>query len=283
MVNSELSPELPATGVHMKLPILAIVAVFSTPFLMAQVSPTTSLSPRTTLPISFSHGIDADHAHVGDVVSAKTTQPVNLADGQVLSSGALVTGHVVSDSAFAFDSTPYAKQKQSVLSIHFDSVESKGMHIPLNVYVRALATPISSRDARRPQASDQDPLGTLTQIGGDLVTPSQKEVMSQDGDIVGYKRHGDVYAHLIVASGNAPGGCDASDSEQSMGLFSASACGLYGFVDTNLVTTGRTGEPSTLTLTSPRHSPKIWAKSNALLEVLSQDPAVVSHLDALAR
>jgi hypothetical protein len=278
MVNSGLSPVLPAPGVSMKLLMLATIAVFSSSFAMAQVTPTAVLPPKTTLPISFSHGIDANHAHVGDLVSAKTTQPINLANGQILSAGAVVTGHVVQADAFAFDSTPYAKQRQSALAIHFDFVVSKGTHLPLNVYVRALATPLSSWDARRPKPSDEDPLGTLTQIGGDLVTPSLDKVMSQDGDIVGYKRHGDVYAHLISASGNAPGGCDASDNEQSMGLFSASACGLYGFADTNLVETGKTGELSTLILISQRHSPKIWANSTALLEVLSQSPAIVSQL-----
>jgi hypothetical protein len=261
----------------MKLTILAAVTVFSTHLAMAQVSSTASLSPRTTLPISFTKGVDASHAHVGDAISAKITQPVHLANGQMIPAGAHVTGHVVTANGFAFDSTPYAKQTPSALSIHFDSVDGNGIHLPLNVYVRAIADPITGWDARRPKATDEDPLGTMTQIGGDLVTPSQKGVMSQDGDIVGYQRRGGIYAHLISASGNGPTSCDASDTEESMGLFSASACGLYGFTDTALVGTGKTGEASTLTMVSRRHSPKIWANSTALLEVLSPETASVSQ------
>jgi hypothetical protein len=109
------------------------------------------------------------------------------------------------------------------------------------------------------------------------VTPSQSQVRSQDGDTVGYRRSGGVYAHLISASGNGPDSCDASNTEQSMGPFSASACGLYGFTDLTLVGTGRTGEASTLTLVSNRRSPKIWAKSAALLEVTGQGSGVVSQ------
>jgi hypothetical protein len=109
------------------------------------------------------------------------------------------------------------------------------------------------------------------------VTPSQKGVMSQDGDIVGYQKRGGIYAHLISASGNSPDSCDASDTEESMGLFSASACGLYGFADSALTGTGKTGERSTLTLVSRRRSPKIWAHSTALLEVLPGETGLVSE------
>ena len=81
----------------------------------------------------------------------------------------------------------------------------------------------------------------------------------------------------LLASGNSPDGCDASDTEESMGLFSASACGLYGFADSALIGTGKTGECSTLTLVSRRRSPKIWAHGTALLEVLPGAASLVSE------
>ena len=261
----------------MKLPVFAAIALFSSPFVIAQTSSPALLTPGTTLPIRFDHSIDANHVHTGDAISAKTTQQVRLANGQTLPAGAHVIGHVTTASAFSFDTTPYAKQKQSTLTIHFDSIDAKNEHLPLNVYVRAMADPITSWDARRPKPSDEDPLGTLTQIGGDQLTPSQKEILSQEGDIVGYQHHGGAYAHLISATGNAPSSCDATDTEQSMGLYSASACGLYGFTNVSLLENGRAGNASILTLVSHRDSPKIWANSTALLEVLSHGPAVVSQ------
>jgi hypothetical protein len=163
------------------------------------------------------------------------------------------------------------------LSIHFDSIESKGTKLPLRVYVRAMADPVTVWDAQRPLSTDLDSLSTTTQIGGDQVVPSQSEVTSQGGDIVGYRRRGGVYAHLIAASGNGPEHCDASETEQSMGLFSASACGLYGYTDVTLLNTGKTSDVSTLVLASRRRSAKIWAKSEALLEVVGDGSNVVSQ------
>jgi hypothetical protein len=261
----------------MKLSVSIAFAVFSTTFALAQVSPNLSLSAGTTIPISFQRSVDPGHEHAGDVIAAKTTQQIQLANGQILAAGARVTGHVIAANGFSFDKTPYAKQKASTLTIRFDSIESKNGTIPLQVYVRAMADPLTVWAAQEPKSTDLDPLGTTTQIGGDLVTPSQAEVESQDGDTVGYSRRGGVYAHLISATGRGSTSCDASNTEQSMGLFSASACGLYGYTDVALLGNGKSGDVSTLTLASQRHSVKIWARSSALLEVVGDNSGTISQ------
>ncbi len=260
----------------MKLSLFAGISILSVSFVVAQAEPG-KLSPGTTLPIQFERSIDSSHVHAGDAVAAKTTQVVKLDNGEVLPAGARVTGHVLAARGFAFDKTPYARQSASTLTIHFDSIQAKGETLPLRVYVRAIADPFAVWDSERPQATDMDPLSTTTQIGGDLVVPSQKEVTSQDGDTVGYKRHGGVYAHLISATGNGPATCDASDTEQSMGHFSASACGLYGFTDVTMLDAGNGADSSTLTLSARRRSAKIWAKSEALLEVLGDNSKTISQ------
>ena len=236
-------------------------------------STTQLLAARTTLPIVFTRGVDANHAHVGDVVSAKTIQEVKLSDGAKLPAGSQVSGHVVETNPFAFDRTPYARQKQSTLSIHFDTVRSGDVTLPLNVTVRAMADPITSSDAREPSPNADNTYITFTQIGGDIVSPSQDEVISEDGDVVAYKRHGGIYAHLISSTGKAPNGCDTSNTEESTGLYSASACGLYGFTGNELEQTSNGAQPSTFVLVSRRRGPKIWKNSTALLEVLSADMA----------
>jgi hypothetical protein len=53
-----------------------------------------------------------------------------------------------------------------------------------------------------------------------------------------------------------------------MGHFSASACGLYGYTDVRMLDAWKSGNTSTLTLSARRRSAKIWAKSEALLEVV---------------
>ena len=65
----------------MKHSLLAVVAFLSASFAVAQTSQAT-LSPGTTLPIQFERSIDSSHIQTGDAVVAKTTQQVQLANGQ---------------------------------------------------------------------------------------------------------------------------------------------------------------------------------------------------------
>jgi len=235
-----------------------------------------ALPENTTIPIAFTRSIDANHVHAGDAVQARTTQTVNLGNGRIIHSGAQVIGHVVSNVPFTFDRTPYAKQKESHLSIHFDSVSDHGQATPLNVYIRAIADPITVADAERPSSLD-DTLTTYTQIGGDQRYASQDEIVSRTGDVVAYQRHGGVVAHLIASFGNSSDGCDGSDTEQPVAVFSASACGLYGFTDVTMVQNGRRTSDGTFVLASHRGSPTIWAHSQALLEVTTPNTSVAAR------
>jgi hypothetical protein len=218
--------------------------------------------------VTFTKTVSANHAKVGDPIEAKTIQRVQLPGGGSIPSGARVLGHVVSVNGFTYDKAPYARQKPSTLSVHFDSIQVNDLSVPLNISVRAIAGPIATWDSQKPQASDMDPLATTTQIGGDQLIPSQAEVRNMDGDVVAYNKRDGVYAHLI-----ARGGCDGSDVEVSVAIFSASACGAYGFGNVSLIQTGTAAQPSTLTLVSTHGSPEIWKHTTALLEVLPQQTA----------
>jgi hypothetical protein len=251
-----------------------ILFLFST-VATAQSGSTFSAAPLqapTILPIVFTKSVSADSAHVGDVVLAKTDQEVRLSNGRVIPSGARLTGHVIAARGFVYDKTPYAHQKQSELSIRFDSLEAAGAALSLNVTVRAMADPLTSGGAREPKSSDLDSLATVTQVGGDQLIPSQSEVRNMDGDVVAYNKRGGVYAHLIPN-----GRCDGSDIEVSVGIFSASACGLYGFTNVSATEFGSFAAPSAITLVSSRTSPKIWKGSKALLEVLPAQQTVASR------
>jgi hypothetical protein len=256
---------------------LVSAVLFSSPLVFAQsaVSKTAAadLDAPTTLPIIFTSTANAAHAHAGDPVTAKTTQVIHLANGVDIPSGSKILGHVVAANPFVYDRTPYAHQHPSTLSIQFDSVQLRGTALPLKVTVRAMADPITSEGARTPNMPhDADPQGTVTQVGGDELTPSQHEVVSRDGDVVAYNKRGGVYAHLI-----ANDGCDGSNVEVSMGIYSASACGLYGYVRVSAAQMGSESAPSTLSLVSTHVSPRIWKDSTALLEVLPAQKNVASR------
>jgi hypothetical protein len=244
------------------VPAILLSSIFALAQAAMAASPTLP-SQQTTLPIVFTSTVSADRAHAGDVIHAKTTQIAKLATGEVIPAGTLVVGHVVAANAFAHDKTPYATQKESVLAIHFDSLRVAGREVALKVTVRAMADPLTSWGAREPKSSDLDPQGTVTQIGGDQLIPSQDEVVNLEGDVVAYNRRNGVYAHLI-----ARGGCDGSTNEVSIGIYSASACGLYGFTNVSAREIGSVASPSVLSLASTRTSPKVWRSSTALLEVL---------------
>jgi hypothetical protein len=246
--------------------------LFASAAAVAQSPSHISLSSPTTLPVTFTKTVSAGHAKPGDPVEAKTIQRIQLSVGGAIPSGSRVVGHVISATGFAYDKTPYAHQRASALSIHFDAVQVNGGSIPLNVTVRAIAAPIATWDAQKPQASDMDSLGTTTQIGGDLLVPSQSEVRNSEGDVVGYNKRSGVYAHLI-----AHAGCDGSDVEVSVAMFSASACGAYGFNGVNLTEQGSSANPSTLTLVSTHASPALWKHTIALLQVLPQQTASVEQ------
>ncbi|MFZ0273326.1 MAG: hypothetical protein WB524_00515 [Acidobacteriaceae bacterium] len=231
-----------------------------------------ALNAPTTLPIVFTNSISAKSSHPGDAVLAKTTQVVRLGEGVAIPAGTRITGHVVAADPFAYDHTPYAHQKNSVLSIHFDSIQIGQHAVPLSVTVRAMADPVTSAEARTPLSYDLDPSGTMTQIGGDKLVRGQAEVVNADEDVVEYSKHDGVYAHLI-----ANGSCDGGSTEVSVGIYSASACGLYGFAQTSAAEMGTASHPSTLTLISTHLSPKVWKNSTALLEVLPGQQNVASR------
>lgn len=227
-----------------------------------------TLDTSTTLPITFTRSVDAAHAKAGDAVEAKTFQNVKLSNGSSIPSGARVTGHVVEAAGFTFDKTPYAKQSASTLSIHFDALQNGAQTIPLNVTVRAIADPITSNGAYAPLSSDLDSRNTRTLIGGDQLYASQSGIENMDGDIVAYNRRDGVYAHLI-----SNGRCDGGSVEVSMGIYSASACGVYGFTGMHATQTGSASDPSTLTFVATRGTAEVPKHSTALLEVLPAQQA----------
>ncbi len=250
--------------------LLAVLIVMTSAVFAQTVHPKTIVvNAPTTFPIVFTKSISAKNAHAGDSVTARTTQIVRLGESEVIPKGTRINGHVIAAKPFEYDTTPYARQRASVLSIRFDSIEIQSQAAPLDVTVRAMASPIVSEDARIPINHDIDPSGATVQVGGDQRYPWNAPVKNEDGDVVAYSRHGGVYAHLI-----ANGACDGSSVEVSVGIYSASACGLYGFDQTSAEEVGSSAHPSTLTLVSTHQSPKIWKNSTALLEVLPREQNV---------
>jgi hypothetical protein len=215
-----------------------------------------TLPGDTAIPVIFTHTVDSAKAKAGDAVTAKTMQVVLLPNGEQLAKGTLVTGHVVEARPFKFDETPYAVQQASYLSIQIDHVANE----PVATSVRALANSPSVQEALTPRRMDEtDSPGTMVMVGGAHYSPIAKRVTyGFDDDIVAYHKKQGVFAHLL--SGGA--GCEGTQTEQSVAIFSPDACGLYGFVSEHLTAKG-----GTFRLESTHRTVTILAGSAALLQV----------------
>lgn len=221
-----------------------------------------TLPAQTTIPVVFIHTENAAKAKAGDVVTAKTMQVVVLPNGDQLPKGSMVIGHIIEARPFKFDDTPYAVQQASYLSIKIDQVVNRSGTTSVVTSVRALADPISSEEALYPHGIDEtDHLGTVTLIGGAHYSPIDKHVTyGVDDDVVGYNKKQGVFAHLLPGGASCPG----TQTEQSIGVFSPDACGLYGFGSVHLSEDTASG---TFRLASTHRTVVLYAGSAALLQV----------------
>jgi hypothetical protein len=227
-----------------------------------------TLPEATALPIRFVQSIDAKKARVNDSVTAKTLQTIALPSGQHIAKGATVVGHVTAVEAYSFDTTPYAHQKPSLISIHFDKVQQGQNAIPVNLFVRAMAGSNDSHEAYfRHIEIDTDTLGTYVLIGGTTYSPLDKMIQTEDGDAIAYNRKDGLFARLLpaAAAGAASFSCAGTSTEQSIAIYSPDACGLYGFPGNYMSGNGHDGS-GTFTLSARGRSVKVPAGSTALLQ-----------------
>jgi hypothetical protein len=224
----------------------------------------------TAIPVVFTQTLDAGKVKPGEIVTARTTQVVLLAGGRELPSGTALIGHVTGSTPFVFNPAPYAVQKPSTLSVRFDKIVASGSAIPVNVSIRAIAGPVASHEASILHYRDEtDSTGTRVLIGGEQFSPIESRILSPSGNVVGYNRHNGVFARLIAndsEGGNAAIHCAATDTEQSVGVFSATACGAYG-LNAASVSNGTPGNGS-FALESSSSTVKLYAHSAALLQVV---------------
>ena len=125
----------------------------------------------------------------------------------------------------------------------------------------------SSRVIRCAKSRHNSPAGPVIRFGASVGPYSQ--VSSPEGDVVGYNGKQGVHARLIANLYSSPQArfqCDAGNVEQSTAIFSASACGLYGYDRStyleNLSGDGR----GAFRLASRQYTVEIQKGSAALLE-----------------
>jgi len=218
---------------------------------------------KTAIPVVFTHTVDSRKAKAGDAVTAKTMQIVRLPSGQEIPRNSELIGHVVEVEPVAHNSSP------AKLSVQFESVVVNKQSFPIRVFVRAMAAPNESYDAMHPTGPvGADVPETINLIGGDYTYIEDKHVYGPNDEIVG-DRKGEANFARLVGCGERGGSacCEASSTSQSVGIYSPSACGLYGFYDVYMTNTGETDRPGIFTLETTRSFVRIYGRSTALLQV----------------
>jgi len=204
----------------------------------------------TTLPVMLNSTLDAQKAKPGQRISARIMQEVRLPDGARIPAGSRIVGHVLQVNG------PDAASP-SHLAFKFDQVNLHGHLYLLSTSLRALASMTEIFEAQMP-TNNFDEYGTTTadwttiQIGGDVVYRGNGHVYSPDNQVVGRATvGGDVTGKLTaVPERGCRGAIEDNDHEQSLWVFSNSACGAYGLPRLRIAHAGRTDPTGEIVLES---------------------------------
>ncbi|MFP5250367.1 MAG: hypothetical protein ACLGP3_11140 [Acidobacteriota bacterium] len=219
----------------------------------------TALPEGTILPVSLDRGLNAQKLHAGQKIHARIMQSI---PGTRVHRGSQVLGHVVRVTA--------QPNGASTLELRFDAVESAHRRIPVQVHLRALASPLEVEFAQIPEEMSSRGLTPETwdteQIGGDQVYRGGGPVAENNKPV------GKPVAYGVEATPQTrPGGPCRGESidntrVQALWLFSANACGIYGFPYLRIEDAGRSNGGS-IVLTARKGKLSLGGGSALLLRV----------------
>ncbi|MGD0165466.1 MAG: hypothetical protein ABSB39_23710 [Candidatus Sulfotelmatobacter sp.] len=224
----------------------------------------------TILPVTLNATLRSDKSVSGAAITATVMQDVPLGGGQTLRRGSKVTGHVVEAIS------PGRGSDESSISIQFDGVQFDHRIVPIVTNLRALASVMEVDEALVPKSGGSEDFRgnwNLVQIGGDQVSYGQGGPVMLGSEVVGKYTSQGVLASVTADLGSE---CRSVVSDngpaKAFWLFSANACGTYGFGDVHITHSGRTEPAGEVTLTSNRKTVKVGRGSAMLLRVDGSGP-----------
>jgi hypothetical protein len=221
----------------------------------------------TILPVRLP-SISSKHLKPGDNVKGEIAQEVRLSDGTTIRPGTPVLGKVVSV-------TSANGGHGATLTLTFDRLVQRGRSASIRTNLRALASTLEVEQAQLPTSgpgeSDVYDWLTTQQVGGDSVYGKQGPVVGRSGT-VGESTYRGVFVRVLAsADGRCRGAVGGDDRPQAVWVFSADACGLYGFPDLTILRAGRTEPAGEIALESKRGPVKIRSGSGALLRIVGHE------------
>jgi hypothetical protein len=222
----------------------------------------------TILPLELRSSLNSQKAQVGQLLNARVMQDVPLPNGSAIRAGAKVRGHVV-------DVLSPTDRRGAQLSFQFDTLEysQRGSHVkaPITTNLRALASMMEVEEARIPKTGPDRGTSqnawTTEQIGGDTVYRGGGPVTNAF-HVVGKPTTNGVLVRVASKPGTeCRGEISGNDQPQALWLFSADACGTYGFSGLTISHAGRTAPMGKITLTATRGHFDVRSGSGLLLRV----------------
>ena len=215
----------------------------------------------TILPLRLNSSIDSHKSKPGNRITARLMQDVPLPDHQKLPAGARLVGEIVA-------------VHPDRVSWKFDRVVVHKNSFPLRANLRALASLMEIHEAQLPTNDGGGDRGSseldwnTVQVGGDIVYGHRGGVVMRGDQVVGHSLFGDGVLLVPLAERGSPcHGPVNTQAPQAFWLFSASACGVYGYPDVSLAHAGRS-EPVGIITVAGHGRIKIGSGSGLLLRVV---------------
>ena len=242
--------------------------------LLAAMCAAAQVPAGTILPARLSSTIDIRKSKVGDRISARIMQDIPLR-GQRLDATDLLAKHSHKIPTGSRLLGEIVDIQPGGVSWRFDHLLVHRKSIPIHTNLRALASlmemdyaQLPTNDAGGDRGSSELDWNTV-QVGGDVVYGRRGGIVTEGNEIVGHSAFG--AGVLLTPVADRQTHCRGSvglEGPQAFWLFSASACGLYGYPDVRIVRAGRSDPVGVITLSTARRKLKIRAGSGILLRVI---------------
>ncbi len=218
----------------------------------------------TILPLQLNTPLNSRKAKSGQVVTARLMQDVPLPSGTKIRAGSKAIGHVLGVAEAGNGSG-------ATLSFQFDTLEVSNRRVPMTTNLRALASMMEVEDAQIPKTGPErgtpENWWTTVQIGGDVVYRGGGPV-ANGLRVVGTPTANGVSVRIASKSGTkCRGDLGGNELPQALWLFSADACGTYGFADLTIAHAGRSNPVGQITLASEKRNFDVRSGSGLLLRV----------------
>jgi hypothetical protein len=218
----------------------------------------------TILPLRLNASLNSANSKPGQAVSARLMQDVPLPSGAKIRAGSIAIGQVLA-VAKATD------RSGAEVSFRFDTLKFSKRRLPVTTNLRALASMAEVDQAQLPKAGadrgTSENTWTTVQIGGDVVYRGGGPV-ANGLTVVGVPVPDGVLAPITSGAGTKCRGDFSGDNRpQALWVFSADACGIYGFPDLTIQHAGRSDPVGQITVASEKKNFSLRRGTGFLLRV----------------